>query len=83
MDMTIDKRHRTSDGTDMCAVCGNIIEQGELFITETANHNGLLAQRDMCRGCIVRGERSDALSWVVVIAVSLAVVAGLCLGMAG
>lgn len=77
--MTTSKRRRTSDGTAICASCGNIIEAGDAYVSETGADGGIMVERNVCLPCLAHADRCDALSWFVVIAASLAMLAWFCL----
>lgn len=77
--MTLDRRPRTSDGTAVCSACGEIIPDGETYISESGSDGGILVEFDTCMHCKERGENSDAASWLFVVAVTLGSIALLCL----
>jgi hypothetical protein len=79
--MTLDRRTRTSDGTAICSACGESIPNGETYVTESGSDGGILVEFDTCLHCKTRGENSDAASWLVVLAVTLGIIALLCLAM--
>lgn len=72
---TIDRRRRTSDGTVTCSLCGNIIEKGGAYVTDTSSTTGTLIERDICFDCMDSEEHSDAASWLFVIAASVGILA--------
>lgn len=80
---TIDRRARTSDGTDICSLCENIIPLGEVFTQVTDSDSGILLERNICADCQTGPDRDEFLTIASWIGAAVAVVGILALAFMG
>jgi hypothetical protein len=67
----IDKRTRTSDGTETCRYCGDIIPEGEQYQQETVSIAGKNVEVSVCAPCLKARPAGD---WCAAITIGGAVV---------
>lgn len=78
---TIDRRRRTSDGKAICARCSQVIPEGQVYVEETNCVGNGMVERDYCLDCLTKRQTRDVVSWLMIIAASIGLVAAFALTM--